>query len=80
MKKTMNEKERKRTIVQQSYNNRSTKKTNETQQWNTKMKPNNEKNHWNTAMTHSNEKQQSYYNEKKMRHKNVKKKLSTIIL
>ena len=35
------------------------------------MKTNNEKQHWNTAMTNSNEKQQSYYNEKTMRHKNV---------
>ena len=35
------------------------------------MKPNDEKQHRNTAMTHSNEKQQSYYNEKTMRHKNV---------
>jgi hypothetical protein len=36
------------------------------------MKHNNEKQHINTAMTLSNEKQQSYYNEKTMRHKNVK--------
>ena len=43
-------KEGKPTIVQESYNNRLTMKTNETHQWNTKMKHNNETQHWNTAM------------------------------
>ena len=62
----------KRTIVQQTYKNHWTMKTNETHESNTKIKPNNEKQHWNTAMTHSNEKQQLYYNEKTMRHKVVK--------
>ena len=62
----------KTTIVQQLYNNRSTMKTNETNQWNMKIKHNNKKQHCNTAMKHSNEKEQSYYNEKTIKHKNVK--------
>jgi len=64
MKPTMKQKNKKTTILQQSYNNHWTMKTNETHEWNTKMKPNNEKQHWSTAMTHSNEKHQSFYNEK----------------
>ena len=60
------------TIVQQWYYNCSTMKKpithmneirNGTEQW---------KQNWNTVMTHSNEKQQSYCNEKTMKHKKVK--------
>ena len=59
MKATMKNKNEKTTIVQQSYNNRSTMKN----LLNTRMKHNNEKQHINTAMNLSNEKQQPYKNE-----------------
>ena len=72
MKPTMKNKNEKTTIVQKSYNNRSKMKTNETHQRKTKIKHNTEKQHWNTLMTHSIEKQQSYYKEKTMKHKNEK--------
>ena len=48
------------------------KHTKETRKLNTTMK----KQHWNTVMTYSFEKQQSYYNEKAMKHKNEE---STIV-
>ena len=67
----MKHKNEKTTIVQQSYNIRTAKKNNEKRKWYSPIKHNNEEQHWNTAMTQSNEKQQSYYNEKTMRHKNV---------
>ena len=66
MKPTMKNKNEKTTIVQQSYNNRSTMKTIKHER-NTTMKHDNEtrqrKQHINTAMTLSNEKQQPYNNE-----------------
>jgi hypothetical protein len=77
---------RKRTIVQQSYNNRTTMK----HQRNTTMKHNNEKQHLNktitqqtknnnrtlmkTTMEHKNEKQESYNN-----HRAMKKQGNTIM-
>ena len=58
MKTTMKHKNQK-TIIQQSYNNRSTMK----KQLNTRMKHDNEKQNRNTAMTLCNGKQQPYNNE-----------------
>ena len=66
IKTTMKQKNGKTTIVQQSFNNEY--------QWNRTMKNNIE-----TAMTHRNEKQQSYYNEKTMKQKNVKRIVQTFI-
>ena len=50
----MKHKSEKTTMVQQSYNNRSTMK----KQWNTRMKHDIETQQWKTTYKHSNEKQQ----------------------
>ena len=78
----MKHKNEKTRIVQQSYNIRTTKKNNEKRKWNTPIKHNNEDKHWNTAMTNNKlkqwkqqwntkvKKQQSYNNQKPMKHTN----------